>query len=464
MAYSSKIRALDAICRALGGAGGHVRVVRALNEWCRLAGGTGGHVRNLPALNEICGRLGAEAEHGQELHALNAIARQLGGTGGHRVNLAALAEIAARLGADGAGSEWAPAPVRLFGAGDSRLADGRQGAAPYDSGYVLHRYSALNVAVWALCGKVEHDARRDLFATPGCTLAQWIDLHLADLLAAVGRATNPVVLVHLGTHSLPGASLAEMQAQAASIITALTGRGARVCWLLESPRTGGSVLSPANETKRRAYNAWLAARTDPRFQTIDYLPGYTSDGTTDGATARVGLQRDNLHDTQAGAWVKAAATLPVLRALPPVAAAAGFTAAAPAFHATTNPGGNRLSPLDWVGEVRNAGDTEPGTSLTSTFSTETIAGRSWQTMRLGGTGGGGEQVRLYQAPYADGYRGGDTIRYRVRVAWEGLVNVRAVKVILFHYGAGFFGINTGPPEPATRRAVPGRRCSRAAWC
>ena len=64
-------------------------------------------------------------------------------------------------------------------------------------------------------------------------------------------------------------------------------------------------------------------------------------------------------------------------------------------------------------------------------------------MQLGGSGGDGENARLYQAPYATGYAGGDTVRFRVRVAWENLVNVRAVKVVVFHYGAGFFGINTG---------------------
>ena len=35
------------------------------------------------------------------------------------------------------------------------------------------------------------------------------------------------------------------------------------------------------------------------------------------------------------------------------------------------------------------------------------------------------------------------MRFRVQVAWENLVGVRAVKVVLFHYGSGFFGINTG---------------------
>ncbi len=166
--------------------------------------------------------------------------------------------------------------MRLFGAGDSRFADGRQGTPPYDSGYVLHRYSALNLAVWALRGKVEHDARRDLFATSGATLQQWIDTHLAGLLEAMADSANPVVVVHLGTHSLPGVPLAEIQDQAGTIIGALTGAGARVLWLLENPRSGWSALGPANEQKRLDYNAWLVAQEGAhggRFRTLDYLAG-----------------------------------------------------------------------------------------------------------------------------------------------------------------------------------------------
>jgi hypothetical protein len=441
MAYTSKLQALDAICRSHGGSGGHVRTIRALNEWCVLLGGAGGHVRNVRALNEICGLIGAEAGHFLEIRALNAIATHLGGAGGHRVSLAALTEIAARTGGG-----WAAGPVRLLGAGDSRFADGRQGTPPYDAGYVLHRYSALNLAVWGLRGKVVHDARTDLFATAGSTLEQWIDAHLAPLLAAIAGATNPVVLMHLGTHSLPWVALADMQAQAAQIITALTGAGAHVLWLLENPRSGGSALAPENEAKRLAYNAWLAAQHGAhggRFLTVDYLAAFTADGLATGDTAATGLQRDGLHDTQPGAFVKAAAARAILETLPPVAAAAEYQGAAPAWDAATNPDGNRLDPLGWAGEVRSADDSAPGSSLACTFATETSAGRTWQVIALGGTGGGGEHARLFQAPYATGYEGGDTVRFRVRVAWENLAGVRAVKVVVFHYGSGFFGINSG---------------------
>lgn len=452
MAYRSKIQALDAICRNLGGSGGRVRVVRALNAWCQRLGGAGGHVRNLGALNEICGLVGAEGGHVREITALNAIAVQLGGAGGHARSLAALDEIAA-LGDPGAG--WGPGPVRLLGAGDSRFADGRQGTAPYDSGYVLHRYSPLNLVVWALRGKVVHDARTDLFATGGCTLQQWADTHLADLLAAVAAAGNPVVLVHLGTDSLPSVALADMLAQTDAIVSALAGAGAHVLWLLENPRSGGSALGAGNEAKRLDYNAWLRSRDGAhggRFRTVDYLAAYTADGSATGPTARAGLQRDDLHDTQAGAQVKAAAAVALIESFAPVIAAAEYAGGTDVYDPFTNPGGNRLDPHDWTGEVRNPGDTATGVSLSCAFFVETAPDRTWSVMQLGGTGGDGENARLYQAPYASGYAGGDTIRYRLRVRWEDLVNVRAVKVVVFHYGADFFGINTGSagagPAPA----------------
>jgi hypothetical protein len=459
MAYRFTIQALNDICQRLGGAGGHTRAVRALNEWAGLLGGAGGHARNLRALNEICLRLGAPGGHVRTVQALNAICLHLGGQAGHLRNLKALAEIAALAAQDGgpAVAAWGAGPIRLFGAGDSRFAEGRQGTAPYDSGYVLHRYSAFNLAVWGLQGKAVHDARTDLFASSGCTIQQWIDTWLADLVAAVAAATNPVVVMHLGTDSLQGASLPEMQGQTTQIIDALVAAGGHLVWLPESPRSGSSALSAGAEQKRLAYNAWLAAQESAYgsdgLRVADYLPAYTADGTATDATARNGLQRDDLHDTQAGAFVKAAAILAVLESYPPIGAAAGYVGGSDTYDAGTNPGGNKLSngqmaggsavPADWIGEVRNLDDTDAGSSLTCGFSTETADGRAWAVMQLGGTGGGGENARLYQAPYATGYAEGDTVRFRVRVRWENLVNVRAVKVIIFHYGASFFGINTG---------------------
>lgn len=458
MAHRFTFQALNDICLRFGGNGGHTRTVRALNEWAVLLGGAGGHARNLRALNEICVRLGAAGGHLRSVLALNEISVRLGGGGGHLRNLAALDEIdalAAQSG--GAASGWQQGPITLFGAGDSRFAEGRQGTPPYDSGYVLHRYSAFNLAVWSLQGRVIHDARRHLFATSGCTTLQWIDTHMADLVAAMAVAANPVVVMHLGTDSLPVVPLAEMQDETAAIIEGLLGAGGRVVWLLENPRSGGNALSAVDEQKRRDYNAWLQAQqgryAPGRFWAVNYLPDYTADGTTTGDTALSGLQRDDLHDTQSGASVKAAAVVAVLGTFRPIVDAPEYAGRADTYDAIGNPTGNRLSngqmtggpgaPTDWEGGVRNPGDTDAGSTLACTFSTETSDGSSWAVMQLGGTGGSGENARLYQAPYATGYAGGDTVRFRVRVRWQDLANVRAVKVVIFHYGDGFFGINTG---------------------
>ena len=218
-------------------------------------------------------------------------------------------------------------------------------------------------------------------------------------------------------------------------------------WLLENPRSGGSALGPENEAKRLDYNAWLTAQEGAhggRFRTVDYLPDFTADGTATGGSARAGLQRDGLHDSPGGRLRQGRRRLAPHRDLPAGRRRRRNTpAAADGWDAATNPTGNRLDPADWTGEIRNPGDTGAGSSLACAFSTETIGGRTWSVMQLGGTGGDGEHARLFQAPYASGYAGGDTVRFRVRVGWENLADVRAVKVIVFHYGTGFFGINTG---------------------
>ena len=70
MAYTSKLQALDAICRSHGGSGGHVRTIRALNEWCVLLGGAGGRH----------GGVDAAGHGGEDLHlALAARARSTQG-------------------------------------------------------------------------------------------------------------------------------------------------------------------------------------------------------------------------------------------------------------------------------------------------------------------------------------------------------------------------------------------------
>ena len=189
MAYTSKIRALDAICRIVRRQrrpqAGRARAQRVVRP---------GRRRRRPCAQRPRPRTRSppprrRGGHIQEIRALNAIARPAR----RRGRPPPQPRRPRRDRRPRAGGGWSAGPVRLFGAGDSRFADGRQGTPPYDSGYVLHRYSALNLAVWALRGKVEHDARRDLFATSGATLQQWIDTHLAGLLEAMADSANPVV-------------------------------------------------------------------------------------------------------------------------------------------------------------------------------------------------------------------------------------------------------------------------------
>ena len=383
MAYTSKSQALDAICRARAAAAATRRgagaqpVVPASRRRRRPRPQRQGPERDLPPPRRR--RRPRPGGPGAQRHRATT-----GRQRRHRRTLAALSEIAALLGQGG----WAAGPVRLFGAGDSRFADGRQGTPPYDSGYVLHRYSALNLAVWALCGKVVHDARTDLFATSGCSLEQWIELHLAGLLAAVEQAANPLVLVHLGTHSLPWASLDDMQAQATEIIAALTGAGARVLWLLENPRSGGSVAraregGEAARLQRLAHGRGgrLSAAGSGR-STISRTTPPT--GTATGGAARAGLQRDDLHDTQAGASSRppppSRGSAPCRRSRRRRAMPAPPT---PSMPRPIRPA-TASAPESGAGEIRDACDTGPGSGLACTFSTETAGGRTWMAMQLGG--------------------------------------------------------------------------------
>ena len=221
-------------------------------------------------------------------------------------------------------------------------------------------------------------------------------------------------------------------------------------------RRSASPTTPGSQAQDGAHGG--------RFLTVDYLPAFTADGLATGDAARAGLQRDGLHDAQAGAFVKAAAALAVIEAFPPVAAARNTPAPPRPGTPRPTPAATASTPLGWTGEVRNADDTGPGSSLACTFATETAGGRTWSVMQLGGTGGGGEHARLYQAPYATGYAGGDTVRFRVRVAWENLAGVRAVKVVVFHYGAASSASTPAAPAPAPPRPARTRRSSKAPWC
>lgn len=347
------------------------------------------------------------------------------------------------------------APIRLLGGGDSRFADGRQGTSPFNTGYTLHRYSALNLAVWGMRGRVIHDARTDLFATAGFTSATWITNHMpacvAACQAAVTAGQQPVVAMHLLTNDFFGSvSQAVMKANVETIAAALRDAGAVVLWLLENPRSGANVLSAANERNRLAMNDYLVARANPWFRPVNYLAGFTADGSYTGATATSGLQRDDLHDAQRGAAIKARALMAVLSMLPQVASALSYAAPAAPYHATDNPNGNRLAngsmvggtttPTGWTGSVRNAADSAAASSLTAAFSPiRDDDGTPWSRMTLGGTGGGSEIAYLNQLPNPLNFTAGDVVAGRVRVRWAGLAGVKHIALRPAFYGTTFFG-------------------------
>ena len=275
MAYTSKIRALDAICRSCGGSGGHRRVVRALNEWCGLVGGAGGHVRNVRALDEILRppRRGVGAFPGapraqRDLRA----ARRRGRPPPQprRPRRDRRHPRGVRGGVErgpGAPVRRRRQPVRRRPAGDATLRQ-RLRAAPLFRAQPRRLGAARQGrARRAAPTSSRPAARRCSSGSTPTSRASW---------QAMADSANPVVVVHLGTHSLPGVPLAEIQDQAGTIIGALTGAGARVLWLLENPRSGRSALGPANEQKRLDYNAWLVAQESAHgglFRTLDYLAG-----------------------------------------------------------------------------------------------------------------------------------------------------------------------------------------------
>ena len=175
------------------------RAIRALNEWCVLFGGAGGHVRNVRALNEICALLGAEAGHFLEIRALNAIAAHLGGTRRpppqprrpdrdrrpHRHRLGrrpgpALRRRRQPLRRRPAGNPALRQRLRaapLLGAQPRRLGAARQGGPRRAHRPLRHRRL--------------HASSNGSTPTSPTSSPPW------------PTAGNPVVLIHLGTHSLP---------------------------------------------------------------------------------------------------------------------------------------------------------------------------------------------------------------------------------------------------------------------
>ena len=455
MAYTSKIQALDAICRSHGGGGGHGRAIRALNEWCVLLGGTGGHVRNVRALNEICApprrrgrplpgdpraqrhrrpprRHGRPPPQPRRPDRDRRPHRQPAGPPG-RCGSSAPATAASPT----AGREPRPTTAATCCTATPRSTSPSGGCA----------------ARWCTTRAPTSSPPPAAPSSNGSTPTS------PALLAAMAEAGNPVVLIHLGTHSLPWVALADMQAQA-SADHRRPDRRRRAHPLapgeppLRRQRARAGERGEAPRLQRLAAGAGRAPTAAGSGRSTTCRPSPPTALAT-GDAARAGLQRDDLHDAQAGAFVKAAAALAVIEALPPVAGGGGIPRRRRGLgrRDQSRPATASTPP---TGPARSAAPTTrgPGSSLACAFSTETAGGRTWSVMQLGGTGGDGEHARLYQAPYATGYAGGDTVRFRVRVAWENLVDVRAVKVVVFHYGTRLL---RHQHRQRRRRPRPGRR-------
>jgi hypothetical protein len=106
--HTTIIDALNAICVAEGGSGGHRYMIDALNEWSLRRSGTGGHKYSINALNEIAGLIGASTGHKYDVDALNAITVELGGVGGHYYYVDALNAVVDADVVGGGGEEWPP--------------------------------------------------------------------------------------------------------------------------------------------------------------------------------------------------------------------------------------------------------------------------------------------------------------------------------------------------------------------
>jgi len=81
--YASNLLAINALCIASGGTGGHQTTLPALNELCSLQGVAVSHESNLPALNALAVGLGSAGGYVTNLGALNAISLAIGGTADH---------------------------------------------------------------------------------------------------------------------------------------------------------------------------------------------------------------------------------------------------------------------------------------------------------------------------------------------------------------------------------------------
>lgn len=328
MATRLKVHAVNAICRARGGVGGHRLTIAALNEWAVLMGGAGGHRRAVRALNEISRRLGGAGGHGLVMAALNEISGRVGG-GVHGGSVAALDAIGARLGtvpetpeAPGDAGTDDPVPVYVFGDSNSDPL--------YSQGSWVYRTLA------------KLDGR--FFSPPGANFAAagknanwaWRQIpFLAALTAAWGKG---VVWYHHGSNFSATAG-----AEATAVVDAAKALGHKVVWILP-----GSWTSNLGELVPAA----AAYAGDPAVTVIrgDLL-----------LTDRAAQTTDGVHFTEAGDLVVRDALLPAMAKLWPARAIGylGRNALAPiAMTGTTGtvtaPATGAV-PAGWLG-MRAAGD------------------------------------------------------------------------------------------------------------
>ena len=334
--------------------------MRALNEWCVLLGGAGGHVRNVRALERDLrpprrrgGPLPGDPRPQRHLRPARRRGRpppQPRRPHRDRRHLAAGA-----AGPPGRCASSAPATAASPTAGRERRPT---------TAATCCTATPRSTSPSGGCAARSCTTRAPTSSPPAA--ARWSSGSTPTSPASsppMADGANPVV-AGASRHPQPalGRRWPRCRPRPRTIIAALTGAGARVLWLLENPRSGGSALGPENEAKRLAYNAWLQAQDGAhggRFLTVDYLPAFTADGTRHRRrrARRPAARRPARHP---GRRLRQGRRRPRRdRDLPAGRRRRRNTPAPPtACDAAANPAGNRLGPAGWTGEVRNAGDTD----------------------------------------------------------------------------------------------------------
>lgn len=282
MVVRLKVQALNAICQAKGGVGGHRLSIAAVNEWAVLAGGKGAHRRMVSALNEISLKLGGAGGHGLVMAALNEISARLGGAA-HGGSVAALTEICSRLGTTtpptpvDTGTDD-PVPVYVFGDSNSDPL--------YSQGSWIYRTLA------------RLDGR--FFSPPGANLgsagknANWAWRQIPFLKALTAAWGKGVVWYHHGSnYSVTAAS------EAKAVVDAAKALGHKVVWIIP----GGWTANLGELLPAAAAYAGDAAVTVIRGDLL--------------LTDRASQTTDGLHFTEAGDLIVRDALLPVMNALWP---------------------------------------------------------------------------------------------------------------------------------------------------